>query len=329
MKRTLIAAFILCLVLCSCTDKAEPSGSFICGEAAAAALCDAGVFTASRGSVKCFDASGELIFERTLELGGVHITHNDSLAAAYADGGHCIVFSDGELISSEGSLISAGLSETGYLAVCAYEPGYMGSVTVYSPAKKAVYKWYSAHQALISAAVSPDGTRLAVLTDEALRLFSLDNEAERGSFDGTGLRNIVWLGERVCCIGESKVYVCNDEGKVRGKRELSGQTTGLFGELDRKLIIEVYESDSGENNAVYILDDSLNIKSRISPDGEVWCLECRNDNIALLTQNTVSVYGAEGRLRRSEMAMGANMVLLSDDGDTVTVGGGSLRVTEK
>ncbi len=329
MKKTLITAVIICLVLCSCTAKTELADSFICGEADEAALCDAGLFTAARGGVKCFDGSGKLIFEHALELDTVHMTQNNSLAAAYADGGHGLVFSDGELISTDNGIISARLSETGYLALCTDEPGYMGSVTVYSPDKKPVYKWYSAHRALTAAAVSPDGKRLAVLTDEALHIFALDSEEERDSFECAGLRDIVWLGERVCCIGGSGVYVCGDRAGIREKRSFPGKITGSFGVLDRKLIIEVRGDGSAEEGDVYILDDSLDIKKRISADGEVLSLCCRNDNMALLTQSTVSVYGGEGKLLHSEKAPGANKVLLLDDGGIAAVGGGSLWVIKK
>ncbi len=326
MKKTLISAIVICLALCACTPKAQLSGSFICGEADAAALCDAGLFTVRRCAVKCFDGTGELIFERTLEPDTARITKSSRLAAAYTEGGQSLVFSDGELISTSRGIISAALSETGYIALCTDESGYMGSVTVYSPDKKALYKWYSAHQALVSAAVSPDGTRLAVLTDKAVRLFRLDSEAECGSFECAGLRDIVWLGERVCCIGGDSLYVCNDEGSFKGKRGFSGKMTGKFGVLDRKLIIEVSGNTGDEKTDVYILDDSLDIKNRISAGGELWYLDCRNDKMALLTQNEVSVYSDEGKLLRSEDASGASMVLLSDDGDILAIGGGSVEM---
>ncbi|MBD4336630.1 hypothetical protein GUH15_11295, partial [Xanthomonas citri pv. citri] len=74
MKKTLIFAFALCLVLSSCTGKTEFSGSFICGEADACAVGDDGLLTASPGSVKCFDSAGKKVFERELELEPAHIT---------------------------------------------------------------------------------------------------------------------------------------------------------------------------------------------------------------------------------------------------------------
>ncbi len=50
------------------------------------------------------------------------------------------------------------------------------------------------------------------------------------------------------------------------------------------------EHASGGSGEVYILDDDLKVKDRISVDGEVWSLDCRNGKTAVLTQNGVSVY---------------------------------------
>ena len=324
MKKTLTLAFALCLALCACTGKTELSGSFICGDADAYAVCDNGFFTAKAGSVKCFDSTGNVSFERELELMPAHITQNAALAAAYAEGGRSVVYSDGEVIIADNEILCARLSEKAYLALCTKEPGYMGSVTVYSPEKKAVYKWYCAKQRLISAAVSPDGKLLAVLTDEHIRLFSLDSETERGSFECSDLQDIVWLGERVCGIGDSGAYVYDDKGKAKGRREFSGRTTGKFGVLDKKLIIEVREHAYGGMGDVYILDDSLDINNRISPDGEVWHLDCRNKKIAILTQKGVNVYSDKAKLMLSESVSGAREVLLIDNGDVIAVGGGSV-----
>ena len=329
MKKTLIPIFVLCLVLCSCTEKTELSGSFICGEADAYAVCDNGLLTAGPGSVKCFSDAGEKTFELKLELKPAHIAQGGASAAAYAEGGRSVVYSDGEAISTDNDIICAELSEKGCLALCTKEPGYMGSVTVYSPEKEPLYKWYCAKQRLISAAVSPDSELLAVLTDEGIRLFSLDSEKERGFFECAGLHDIVWLGERVCGIGERGAYVCGDEGKNCGKREFSGKITGEFGVLDKKLIIEVREHASGGVGDVYILDDGLDIKGRISPGGELWSLDCRDKQIAILTQNGAGVYSDKAKILLSEKASGAKEVLLTDKGDVIAAGGGSVWGIEK
>ena len=173
MKRTLSLVLILCAFLCACTGKTEFSDSFICGEAEA-------------GSVKCFDGAGEQTLDRELEVKPARIAKNGPIAAAYARGGTSIVFPDRGVIETDNGIRDVQLSDGGYLAVCTQQPGYMGSVTVYSPERERVYKWYCASQRLISAAVSPDGKYLAALTDEGIRLFSLDSEKERTSFSAQG-----------------------------------------------------------------------------------------------------------------------------------------------
>lgn len=328
MKRTLSLVLILCAFLCACTGKTEFSESFICGEAEAYAVCEEGLLTASAGSVKCFDGAGEQTLDRELEVKPACIVKKGPIAAAYARGGTSIVFPDSGVIETDNGIRDVQLSAGGYLAVCTQQPGYMGSVTVYSPERERMYKWYCASQRLVSAVVSPDGKYLAVLTDEGIRLFSLDSEKERASFSAQELRAITWLGDRVCGIGNSAVYVCNDKGKSAGKLEFDGKTLGKFGVLDKKLIIEVREHASGGSGEVYILDDDLKVKDRISVDGEVWSLDCRNGKTAVLTQNGVSVYDG-AKLLACRKAQGAEEALLTDSGEIIAVGGGSAWVTEK
>lgn len=103
-----------------------------------------------------------------------------------------------------------------------------------------------------------------------------------------------------------------------------GKITGKFGVLDKKLIIEVREHAYGGKGDVYILDDGLDIKDRISPGGELWYLDCRGEKTALLTQNGVSVYDGKARLVLSEKVPGAKTALLDGNGGIIAVGGGSV-----
>ena len=278
--------------------------------------------------MKCFDCAGEQTLDCELEVKPARIAKNGLSAVAYAYGGMSIVFPDGGVIETDDGIRDVQLSAGGYLAVCTEQPGYMGSVTVYSPEREREYKWYCASQRLVSAAVSPDGKYLAALTDEGIRLFSLDSEKEQASFSAQGLRAITWLGDRVCGIGENAAYVCTDKGKSRGMLKFDGKTIGKFGVLDKKLIIEVREHASGGAGEVYILDDDLKVKDRISVGGEVWSLDCRNGKTAVLTQNGVSVYDG-AKLLSCRKAQGAEEALLTDSGEIIAVGGGRAWVTEK
>ena len=105
--------------------------------------------------------------------------------------------------------------------------------------------------------------------------------------------------------------------------KFDGKTIGKFGVLDKKLIIEVREHASGGAGEVYILDDDLKVKDRISVGGEVW-----SEKTALLTQNGVSVYDG-AKLLACRKAQGAEEALLTDSGEIIAVGGGRAWVTEK
>lgn len=109
---------------------------------------------------------------------------------------------------------------------------------------------------------------------------------------------------------------------------LTAKRSANSGVLDKKLIIEVREHSSGGAGEVYILDDDLKVKDRISVDGEVWSLDCRNGKTAVLTQNGVNVYDGAKLLARRK-AQGAEEALLTDSGEIIAVGGGSTWVTEK
>lgn len=81
---------------------------------------------------------------------------------------------------------------------------------------------------------------------------------------------------------------------------LTAKRSANSGVLDKKLIIEVREHSSGGAGEVYILDDDLKVKDRISVDGEVWSLDCRNGKTAVLTQNGVNVYDGAKLLARQK-----------------------------
>ncbi len=159
------------LFLCACTGKTEFSDSFICGEAEAYAVCEEGLLTASAGSVKCFDGAGEQTLDRELEVKPARIAKNGPIAAAYARGGTSIVFPDSGVIETDNGIRDVQLSDGGYLAVCTQQPGYMGSVTVYSPERERVYKWYCASQDSFPPPSRRTGSAFAALTDEGYACF--------------------------------------------------------------------------------------------------------------------------------------------------------------
>lgn len=329
MKRTFFALiFILCLAMSACTAAPGPNdgAGFLCSDAQSCAVTGNKLMTAKRGSAKCFDLEGNELFEQPLELLDASVSAGTSGAAAYCVGGSTVVFDDGDMLMTENAIISVSLSDCGMTAVCTSEPGYKGSVTVYSAERSAVYKWYSADSDIITAAVSPDGECLAVCTGMEIHLLPLDKETDKSVFTSPEeLRDIRWLDDKVCGIGYGGVYICDDDGESSGECSFDGGVIGAFGVLDDEFIIEVREDEKSE---VYIIDDDGDIDGKIEPNGSVLYIDGSGDRIIVLTQSTVSVYDHKVRLIWSHEVSGVSKAMLLNDGRILAVGGGMANILE-
>jgi hypothetical protein len=104
----------------------------------------------------------------------------------------------------------------GYTVLISEEAGFLGVVTVTDSAGEALYKWQSSEGYVLAAEVSPRHNSLAVLTAGAeagfrLRVFSLENETEQGSYSAPergAFYDIEYLeNNRIALIGNSAVTV--------------------------------------------------------------------------------------------------------------------------
>lgn len=302
-------------MLCGCGhDDAHYAEGFICGRADDCAVIGDALVTVQRGSIKCFGLDGSLRGEYSTEPDEPLLAKSEHRVAVYSADGRTAAFADGAVIKTHADIISVRLSDSGHAAVCTEESGYKGLVSVYDGTGSLVYRWYSADSAVISASVSPEGERLAILTEAGVRLFSLDSEDERGSFECSDMHSVFWLGDNVCVLGSGSAAVCTDEGAARGELEFDGAVGAWCANADALAV----EADG----QVLILSERLRVRERINPDSAVLCLDFRGDDILILTQKTISKYNGD-KLVLSEDASGAGAALLLPDGTVLAVGGGS------
>ena len=328
MKRTsFLLIVIMSLALCACTRDTAPSqaqSSFICAAGQDYAVADGRLITADRGSVKCFDLSGNVELEHELEQMTAALSANENSAAAYCVGGKTVVLSSGEVIRTEYAITSASVSKGAMTAVCTGCPGYKGLVTVYSKDAQPVYRWYSANADVTAAQVSPDGDHLAVLTSDEVHIFSLDSVNENGLFKAPEtMRAVCWADDEVCVIGSQEVYFCDTDGDMTGEHRFDGMTTGIYSMLDDKLIIQLSDAEGAET--VYIIDGD-DIDGSASAAGQILGIDCGDDEILVLTQDTVSIYDDKGKLLNSMKVPGSEAAFLLDDGRMLTVGGGTAQI---
>lgn len=313
MKKLFSMAMLACLILSACGGSAQAPDSFACCNASGCAIVGDTLVTVSRGSMKCFSLSGEELLSRSLEPDDALLAKAENGATAYCVGGQTVAFSGGDVISTGKRIISVQLSDSGHAAVCTQEAGYMGLVTVYDELKAPVYRWYSAKGAVITAAVSPDGKMLAVLTERGVHLFSLSDETERAMVECSDMRSVLWLEDTVCTVGDESIVSISASG--RKLAELENEKAPKSWCTSGKTLAVLYADEA------VILSSRLHVQSRIKPEGYVLGMDMRGDALVILTQDAASLYDA-GKLAFSRPVSGAGAALLLDDGGILAVGGG-------
>ena len=154
-----------------------------------------GFAVASTVGVQVFDSGGNKKYTEIFEMSNPALISSGKLGAVYDLGGKSLkVFDTSGILGSlktDGGIIAAALGRNGSLAVCKQESGgYKASVSFYRGGayqfdKKPPFQWFSGDGYILSAALSPDEKRLAVLTltgtGSRIVFFSLDSTTEKGS----------------------------------------------------------------------------------------------------------------------------------------------------
>lgn len=176
---------------------------------------DSRLAVVSSSGLQLLDENGKTVLHEIFTLSQPGISVGGERVCAYDIGGTTLCVADFKGnktdIEPAGEIISADLSDSGYLAVCSDAAGYKGAVTVYDTSGKAVYVWYSGTGYLVRAAVSPDGKYLAALclqdSGSVVHTFALTSEDERGSAACADelFADLFWRGGKVCCVSQTRL----------------------------------------------------------------------------------------------------------------------------
>ena len=333
-KLTIVAVLALSIALTGCTAE-KPIESFYIGTGAHQCYAAVGdsLMTATTTSVRVFDAKGEAVLDKSCNFKYPTISENADNAVVYDIGGTNVVYLDGSELNAKNNIISVNLSQSGHLALCTEEAGYKGSVTVYSADKTEVYKWLSADNWVVKAAVSPEGTRLAVLVSgengSIVKFFKLDSTDEQGSFaaDQAVFNDICWLGERVCCIASDRLYFCSDTGKAEGEYSFDGNFLDMFAVCGDNIVLELRAHSYGGAGTLVSIDSSANLVGTAKPGAEIETFDFSNGKLLCLTQNKLLCYDDSLSLGFETEQTGAQTALLRSS-DAMLISGTEVRTTD-
>ena len=196
---------------------------FDAGSGQAFAAVGQGLAVANATGLELLDGSGIPVTSKLLQMENPATTGCADYAVFYDLGGTRIAAAwfDGtvEELTVPGNIISATVSHSGYLAVTTEATGYRALVTVYDPSMDPVYQWYSSSAWVISASVSPDGRKLAVLSytvsGSEVRFFNLTQTEQLAAFSvsDTVLLDVHWFSSnQLCAFSSGEVFFFDADG---------------------------------------------------------------------------------------------------------------------
>lgn len=211
--------------------------------------------------------------------------------------------------STRSSISSADIANNGNVAVVTDEAGYKSAVTVYNIDNEQLYKWSSSDYYIMSAALSPDGSRLALFCFQqdgltlTSKLFFTDissNAAPEKSVDMNGslCAGLTFLGRStVCAVCDNGVYVVSRSGNIRYSQTYSSDDLIAFDMSSHDNVALCTTSYSQEGRAEITLVNSHGISTRTplvlteEPDS----ISYYDGRLAVLTGDTVTFYNSSLR----------------------------------
>ena len=203
---------------------AEDEYIFDAGSGQVFASAGQGLAVANATGFELLNSSGSVTASKLMQMDNPAVAACDSYAVFYDIGGTNIAAArfDGTIqtLSVEGDILSATVSDGGYLAVTTKATGYRALVTVYNAELSPVYQWYSSSAWVISGTVSPDNRKLAVLSYTAsgseVRLFSLSDTVQKAAFSVADkiLLDVHWFSDsRLCAYTTEQVFFFDSDGQ--------------------------------------------------------------------------------------------------------------------
>lgn len=332
-KLTIAAVLALSILLTGCTAE-KPIESFYIGTGAHQCYAAVGdsLMTATTTSVRVYDAKGEAVLDKSCDFKYPAVCENADTAAVYDIGGTKVVCLDGSTLDAKNNIISADLSQSGHLALCTEEAGYKGSVTVYNADKTETYKWLSADNWVVKAAVSPDGGQLAVLASgengSVVKLFKLDSTDEQGSFeaDEAVFDDICWLGDKLCCIASDRLRFCSGTGDAEGEYSFDGNFLDTYAVCGDNIVLELRAHSYGGAGTLVSVNSSAKLVGTAEPGAEIESLDYANGKLLCLTQNKLLCYDDSLKLEYEAEQTGAQTALFRTN-DAVLISGTEVKMT--
>ena len=267
-----------------------------------AELDDSLVIASSRG-IQVIGRDGAATYSDSFNMASPAAKTCGDYAVAYDVGGTAVkVFMyDGAVYSPscEESVISACVNKKGYSAVCTQCDGYNGHVTVYDADGNAKFEWFSGESFVLSAAISPDSSTLAVLgmTADGSRVvtFNIASDVEKGRYEmpGTVFFDISFDSKNeISLIAQDRFVTISSDGKEKYEYVFSPRYLKCCDMQTHTVVLSDYQT-GGSCDIVRLKNGKM--KTVVTGIPEAYRISVKNSRTAVLTGNDIRVYSVFGK----------------------------------
>ena len=235
--------------------------------------------------------------------------------------------------SAEGRIINVSINAKGYLALCAEETGYGGTVTVYNPNGRALYKVYSGSKYVYAAEMN-GSTDVAVLSfgsgESELKLYKVTEEEPKASYTCPELiLDVAANDSGYVAVTEEKVIFLDKNLYVRAEYSFQGRHLANYSIKKDITAVVTGEYRVGGSHEIVTLENDGSVIARLETDEDISWFEMGERAAAVLSPGKIEVFSY--RLEPKESfapPAGTEIVTFRDDDNLLAVGPYSTELIE-
>ena len=302
---------------------------------------DGGLAVASTIGLQVFDCYSELAFSESVHFSTPTVCTSGKSGVAYDLGGYSLKLFDTsgiiKSITTTEKIISARLNSNGWLTLCTQEDGYKGFVTVYNASGSEEYYWHSAKGYTLSAEISSNNKKLAVLTlmEDGSRIvfFELDSIDETASvtLPGTLVSDMVYINtDAVLAVSEDELCIIHSDGSIETQFEFSGRyLTGYTLDSGKFSALLLKDYLVGDQGSIVAIDRAGKTLGTLSTDQKVLSMSASGDYLAVLFSDGLVIYDKNlEEYAHYDDTLGAVGTIMQSDGTALCVSAHSAAVKD-
>lgn len=249
-----------------------------------------------------------LIYSQTGDLLAVR-PHGFNNPAAVSGGGQVVIFDRGGkqfrvetrfaepyMATAADTITTAAASDSGSFAIVTESQDYLSELTVYDSSYKDIFRWDASQGRILSAAISPDGSKLAaiavgsrggnIFSDIYIYKLNSQNPVAVKQYDGEMLFSISFKdNSEIAAEGEDETVFLDSSGKQTSTYAYANKQL-ICGANSEGSVVLVF-GGVGANSSVVSLDGGGKVLGQANVNEDITTADTGDGNIVLGSRNSL------------------------------------------